>query len=85
MYTSQTMRDSLRTLRALLLLSPLLLAGCDTLDVASIDLPKIDWPWAQPEDAPKTVTAAREEEPVKAPDGMQTDDLRMPFGATAAP
>ena len=78
------MSDSLRTLRALLLLSPLLLTGCDTVDFAAIDLPKIDWPWAQSDAAPKTVTALRDEEPTKVPDGMQTDDLRMPFGATAA-
>ncbi|HEY1632924.1 MAG TPA: hypothetical protein VGF56_16520 [Rhizomicrobium sp.] len=78
------MGDSLRTIRALLLLSPLLLTGCDTMDFAFIDLPKINWPWASADEAPKTVTAQRDEEPAKIPDGMQTDDLRMPFGAMAA-
>jgi hypothetical protein len=77
------MSDSKRVIRTLLLLSPLLLSGCDTLDhLASLKLPSIDFPWnSQPAATTATLrTDASDTLPV--PDGMQRDDLRAPFGDT---
>jgi hypothetical protein len=73
------MSDSKRVIRTLLLLSPLLLSGCDTLDhLASLKLPSIDFPW----DSKPVAVALRADtsETAPAPDGMQRDDLRIPFG-----
>ncbi|HEX3674683.1 MAG TPA: hypothetical protein VHU87_10450 [Rhizomicrobium sp.] len=77
------MSDSKRIIRTLLLLSPLLLSGCDTLDhLASLKLPSIDFPWDS-KPAP-TAVALRQDasDTAPAPDGMQRDDLRAPFGDT---
>lgn len=78
------MRDSLK---ALLLLAPLMLTSCDT--VQSLGLSdigtKITALWDKP-DAPAPVEPALRQDvsdTVQIPDGMQTDDLRMPFGAPA--
>jgi hypothetical protein len=78
------MSDSKRRVRLLLVLSPLLLTGCDKLDLASLDLPSITLPWddAKPS-TPPTIVALRADtvEIAQAPDGMQMDDWSAPFGA----
>jgi hypothetical protein len=67
-------------LRVLLLLSPVLLSGCGTIDLSSIDLPAIKLPWDKPA-APQTVALRGDAAEAAPPDGMQVEDLRAPFGA----
>ena len=81
------MSDSPRLLRTALLLSPLLLASCDTLDLASLDLPSITMPWdtAAPAPAAAPPAALREDvtETAAVPEGIQQDDWRAPFGGAS--
>ncbi|HEY2070218.1 MAG TPA: hypothetical protein VGG48_11740 [Rhizomicrobium sp.] len=77
------MSDSLRHLRVALLLSPLLLTSCDTLNLSKIDLSSIDIPWFGAHDKappPQTAVALRQDasEATPPPDGMQKDS--EPFG-----
>jgi len=64
--------------RTLIMLSPLLLLGCSTIDLSAIDLPSITLPWADTTPAP---TATAHVEVAEVPAGIQVDDLRVPFGA----
>lgn len=78
------MRDSLK---ALLVLAPLMLTSCDTvqsLGLADIGT-KITSLWDKPDAPAPAEPVLRQEaaDTVQIPDGMQTDDLRMPFGAAA--
>jgi hypothetical protein len=76
------MSDSPRPILALLLLGPLALSGCDTINFASLDLSAITMPWDRPAEPPNQAVALREDA-AAIPDGMQRDDLRTPFGGTA--
>lgn len=74
------MSDSRRLIRAVALLSPLLLAGCDT--VQSLDFSKITSLWEKPDQQPPAVSLRVEtSDNTRVPDGMQMDDLHAPFGA----
>ncbi|HTQ12910.1 MAG TPA: hypothetical protein VMH86_03465 [Rhizomicrobium sp.] len=78
------MSDSRRRVRALVVLSPLLLTGCDS--VPSIDFSAIASLWDKPDPAqPRTAVALRASESDAAvpPEGMQMDDLKQPFGDAA--
>jgi predicted small secreted protein len=76
------MRDSLK---ALLLLAPLMLTSCDT--VQSLGLSdvgaRITALWDKPDAPVEPALRQDASDTVQIPDGMQTDDLRMPFGTPA--
>ncbi|MGH6871970.1 MAG: hypothetical protein ACREHE_10745 [Rhizomicrobium sp.] len=76
------MGDSIRIVRAIVLLAPLTLTGCDTM--SSFDLSAITSLW-DASSAPAPAAAALRVEAndeVALPDGLQNDNLLQPFGDT---
>ena len=72
--------------RLVLLSAALILSGCGTIDLPSIDLPW-ETPAAKPLAPAPDTTALRGDagDSVAAlPDGLQVEDLRTPFGAQPA-
>ncbi len=81
----------LAALSAIVLL-PVALSGCETMNSVGSFATSIDWsgmlPWQGQQETVANATPANEtpmrvasEAVVPAPDGLQTDDLRKPFGA----
>jgi hypothetical protein len=69
--------DSMRAKIILVLLSPLLLLGCGSVDLASF----LPWGDSSPKVAAADNTALRGDDALATPpDGMQVEDLRVPFG-----
>jgi len=60
----------------LALLSPILLSGCGTVDLASF----LPWEDSAPKAAASSATTLRGDAAVDPPDGIQVEDLRVPFG-----
>jgi hypothetical protein len=79
----------MRIVRAMLLLSPLLLCGCASIDLSALDLSSIRMPWSDADNpvAPTAVALREDTSDTKPiPDGLQIDDLNVPFGeAGSAP
>ncbi len=72
----------MRAIRVVLLLSPLvLLSGCETIEqIKSVDLSAFTRLWDAPVKPAAAVALRDVSDMALPPDGMQTDDLRAPFG-----